>query len=82
MQTGNTACGVYVGQNGITLIEVPHRWNRTKESLAASILKTGPTFPLDPPGVEPIPLKTDEKFLELPLSHGQAWDGLQDMTDW
>ena len=65
----------------ITLIEVPYWWDRTKESLAATIHKARSDLILNPPGVDPIPLAKDAMSNGM-LSHGYSWDGFQDVTGW
>jgi len=70
--------------NDVTLIEVPYWWDRSKETLAATIHVARPELVAAPPGVQPIPTSSPEgtELLELPLSHGQPWVGDQDVMGW
>jgi len=68
------------------LVEVPFWWDRTVESLAATIHKVKPDLIVKPPGAEPIPLVSPsllkDTLLSVSLSHGYPWDGYQDVTGW
>ena len=68
------------------MIEVPHWWDMRTESLAATIHKVRSDPITNPPEVDPIPLsnplETAENDSSIPLSHGQPWDGIQDLTGW
>lgn len=55
-------------RNGITLIEVPYWWDRTTESLAATIHKQLPELVDAPPGIEPISTSCPGKP-QLGISH-------------
>jgi len=68
---------------GITLIEVPHWWDRTKESLGATIHQERPALIPNPPDALPIPNENPDGGQTIsPLSHGQVWDGAADVTGW
>jgi len=72
-------------KHDITLIEVPHRWDKKTESLSATIHKARSDPIPDPPvGVDPIPTSNPNNTqpLLVPLSHGYNWDSNQDLTGW
>src|SRR5687768_6725856 len=96
-QTSGSSKTITTVQNGITLIEVPFRWDRTNESLAATIHSVRPELLSQPPNVEPIPKQRPNSnsegkygyslFLKREgisslLSHAQIWDGIKDVTGW
>jgi len=64
----------------VTLIEVPYWWDRTSESLAATIHQAQPSIINAPPGS--IPISTNEQRELDPLCHGMEWDGTQDVAGW
>ena len=70
-------------KKNITLVEVPYRWDRAKESLASSINQVRPELIGSPPGATPIPTSPPKgKYYPIPLSHAQSWDRVQDITGW
>ena len=73
-------------KHNVTLIEVPHWWDKKSESLAVTIHKTRSDLIDNPPAVDPIPelnpTLPKEDNAGDPLSHGCPWDGNQDLTGW
>ena len=70
---------------GITLIEIPYWWDKSIESLASAIHKAQPALIVTSTNMKPIPENPPNGFKEeliASISHGQAWDGLQDLTGW
>jgi hypothetical protein len=70
---------------GIQLIEIPYWWDKSIDSLAATISQHNPdVLPGNIVGY-PIPKEPIEQNISsstLQLTHGINWDGKQDLTGW
>lgn len=67
------------------MVEIPYWWDRAIDSPAAAIHRECPDLLSNPTGSSPIPLVPPRamayEYIDC-LAHGQAWDGIQDITGW
>lgn len=73
-------------QHNVTLVEVPYWWDRTTESLAATIHKVRSDTIAGPPVVDCIPTSPptslNKEEIGIPVCHGFSWNENQDVTGW
>uniref|UniRef100_A0A7S1KUL5 Uncharacterized protein n=1 Tax=Percolomonas cosmopolitus TaxID=63605 RepID=A0A7S1KUL5_9EUKA len=72
-------------QHGITLIHVPYWWDKSVDSLKASINRLRPDLIEKPLNVEPIPLEPINmpKFVKKAAAmEPSSWNGRKDLTGW